>query len=94
MLAKENLEFHLKKDITKLYKDFLTLVENLKDAHNLMVSRLKSNLPKEASVIVECTDFMSEECMKMLRKRILDTGNETIRSVCREVENFNIEYNN
>lgn len=77
--------------IKGLFKSFLVLIEDLHKEHEISFSKLKESLPDDERLIVQA-DYFDEEKLKYLRKKILDMGNEVIRSNDSELENFTISF--
>jgi len=67
--TKDFLVFQLRRKIVNLYKNYLFILEDMKDAGY---------------------DIPEEEYQR-IRKRILDYGNDTIREIEENLENFDIE---
>ena len=67
--SKSFLVFQLRRKIVNLYKNYLFILEDMKDAGY---------------------DIPEEEYQR-IRKRILDYGNDTIREIEENLENFDIE---
>tara|TARA_B100000809_G_scaffold108940_1_gene107416 strand:- start:942 stop:1181 length:240 start_codon:yes stop_codon:yes gene_type:complete len=66
--TKDFLVFQLRRKIVNLYKNYLFILEDMKDAGY---------------------DIPEEEYQR-IRKRILDYGNDTIREIEENLENFDI----
>jgi isoleucyl-tRNA synthetase len=67
--TKDFLVFQLRRKIVNLYKNYLFILEDMKDAGY---------------------DIPEEEYQR-IRKRILDYGNDTIREIEENLENFDIK---
>jgi flavin-dependent dehydrogenase len=65
-------------EITKLFRNFLFLVQDLAHEHATNFDKLESALPEYASLIRQA-DYFDEEKIAYLRKRVLDMGNDAIR---------------
>lgn len=76
-----------------LFKGFLILLEDLNKDHQLNFDKLKKSLPKKYESIINQADYFDEDKMKYLRKKTLDFGNEILRNIESEFENFTIEFN-
>ena len=75
----------------RLFKTFLVLLEDLKTEHDIHFCKLRKNLPEHKDLI-EQADYFDEDKLQHLRKRTLDIGNETIRNLECELENFTISF--
>lgn len=78
--------------ITSLFKEMLAITVEMKDEHDRERSKLLENIPEQYHAIINAADSFDEAKMKMLRKRILDKGNDAIRVINSELENFNISF--
>ena len=87
---RELLEFQLYRNITKLYKDFLEMVEALSHDHDQEFKKLKESLPKEYSDILRQAEYLDDGRLNYLRKKILDKGNDTRREIIEYMQNFDI----
>jgi hypothetical protein len=79
------------KHIKTLFKSFLILIEDLHKEHEINFSKLKKSLPEDERLIVQA-DYFDEDKLKYLRKKVLDMGNEVIRSNDSDLENFTITF--
>ena len=91
MDARGLLGEHYHRNTKKLFKSFLILLEDLKTDHDIHFCKLRKNLP-EHKALIEQADYFDEKKMQYLRKKILDTGNENIRSNDDDLEKFTIEF--
>ena len=74
--------------ITKLFKHYLSALEDLRYQHEVALDRLKDTLtPQE----IEVLNYLDFNRYSLIRKRILDNGNETIRDLHNFLENFDIK---
>lgn len=91
MTEKENSRFlkaESKRIITKLFKCYLSSLEDLRYQHQVSIERLKDDLTSEQIEILNYLDFYR---YSLIRKRVLDNGNETIRDVHNFLDNFDIK---
>ena len=91
MDARGLLGEHYHRNTKKLFKSFLILLEDLKTDHDIHFCKLRKNLP-EHKALIEQADYFDEKKMQYLRKKILDAGNENIRSNDDDLEKFTIEF--
>jgi len=84
------LTFAIKRNITNLFKDFLIILENLEDDHAEALNKLSKTLPPEYQKQLYLADHFTEEKMEQHRKKILSKGNDTIRSIETDMQNFDI----
>ena len=83
----------IEKNTKSLFKGFLFLVEDLHSDHTIHFKKLKESLPSEYHSLITQADYMDEEKLNHLRKRILDIGNDAIRNIESELNKFIIEFN-
>jgi len=74
--------------ITKLFKYYLASIEDLKYQHITALKRLKTELSEEQ---IEILNYLDQNRYNMIRKRILDNGNESIRDLYNLLENFDFK---
>ncbi len=90
--AKELLRFQTFKEITYLYKRYLMVVEDLREEYKGMIQKLEENVSEEDQALVRVANFLDENRFALIRKRILDSGNEAIRSMEQHIEKFKVEF--
>jgi hypothetical protein len=86
---KELLEFQINRNVINLYKSFLIMMEDMHDQHNSNFRKLKKALPEEMDLIDQA-DYWDESRMDYLRKKILDKGNDSLREILGQLEQFNL----
>jgi rubrerythrin len=86
---KELLEFQINRNVINLYKSFLIMMEDMHDQHNNNFRKLKQALPEEIDLIDQA-DYWDESRMDYLRKKILDKGNDSLREIISQIEQFNL----
>ena len=91
MDAKGLLGDYYGRNTKRLFKTFLILLEDLKTEHEISFCKLRKNLP-ENKALIEQADYFSEDKMQYLRKKVLDMGNDNIRSNDDDLEKFTIEF--
>ena len=91
MDAKGLLGDYYSRNTKRLFKTFLILLEDLQTEHIIHFCKLRRNLP-EHRALIEQADYFDESKMKYLRKRVLDMGNDNIRSNDDDLEKFTIEF--
>ena len=67
-------------------------MEDLKNEHDSNFNKLRDSLPEEYQPILNQADYFDDDKMQHLRKRILDVGNESLRNILYEVQNFTITF--
>ncbi len=92
MDAKKILARRSNDNVTYLFKGFLKILEDLKRDHDESYRKLRENIPQEYLGILNMGDYFDDGKMSWLRKRILDLGNEALRSNDNELNNFSISF--
>ena len=92
MDAKESLSSSSASSTKALFKAFLILIEDLNKDHLINFSKLRNSIPKEYHPLLDQADYFDQHKLQYLRKKILDMGNETIRSTESNFENFTISF--
>ncbi len=90
--AVEVLRFQNRRHITNLFKRFLFIVSRIADEHDIALDKLVDALPEQYKTYVDLADHLSDEDRELVRKEILDTGNDTIRQMDAELEKYEIEF--
>ena len=92
MNAKKILSRRYNDNTTYLFKQFLRIVEELKRDHDDCYKKLRENLPEQYSSVLNMGDYFDDNKMSYIRKKILDLGNETMRSSDSELNNFTVSF--
>jgi hypothetical protein len=92
MDAKQTLSKKTSKSISFLFKQYLMIIEDLKFEHDQYLKKIKQEIPSEFHNIIDNADSFSEEKMSRIRKRVLDIGNETIRSMDSDISDFSVNF--
>lgn len=66
------------KEITKLYKTLLEIIEDLRKDHEIMMTKVSE---KNGADFSHSIDFFTSPKYEQIRKRILDNGNECERNL-------------
>lgn len=78
------------KEVTRLYKTFLELIEDIRGDHILMMNKISEKYgPDEAKNI----DYFTKEKYEQIRKKILDSGNETTRQLISFLDFYDFQVN-
>jgi len=92
MEAKDFLSDRFNGSTKTLFKSFLVLLEDLHTENQISFHKLKKHLPEHVDLIDQA-NYFDQEKMQYLRKKILDLGNESIRSSENDLEKFNVKFN-
>ena len=88
---KEFVLFQLQRNITNLYKGFITSAEDLRFEHEQFVKKLiESGVSPE---LVKKLDYFDAEKYNHIRKSILDMGNEINRDLEKHFSMINLSLN-
>jgi hypothetical protein len=85
------LGFQVEKAISSLYKRQLEELENIRAEHLIAMARLKKVVPSQYHESIDIMGFLDDNTYALKRKRILDAGNEAIRSVESQLGKFDIK---
>ena len=99
------LEFEASQEVKSLYLSFLEQLEDIRKLHDQKISQLKkalqclekrinkkSDSDLELEPMICLLSFFDEEFYNRNRKKILDNGNQTIRNICKKIEDkYSIE---
>jgi len=80
------------RNTVSLFKGFLVMLEDLHKEHEINFKKLRNNLPEGCVPIVDQADYFDEDKLQHLRKRTLDIGNETIRNILGDLDNYTIAF--
>ena len=92
MNAKKNFTLRSQREISALFKTMLLLVEDMKKDHDFHYQKLYDNIPKKYHPIIDTADHFTPEKVNWIRKRILDFGNESIRNLGSELDNYTVSF--
>ena len=90
--AKEILKYQANRNVSNLYKRYLTILESNRNDHRIMLNKLVASLPPEFHHQVVLADYFSQEKFSYLRKQVLDAGNDCIREIENTIENMEVGF--
>jgi hypothetical protein len=90
--AKELFKFLFTRQVTSLYVDFIQVAEDILKEHEIMLEKLKKEIPAEYHPIIDTANYFGEERFERYRKRILDEGNKLVRESDKLVDKFDISF--
>lgn len=91
---KDVLRFQISRCITVLFKNYLTVLEDLGVDHDSAMEKLYNSLPEQYKTYVKLADYLDEAKSNLLRSKILGGGNDCIRELEQHLENYNITFKN
>lgn len=90
----EVLRFQMHRLVTSLFKSFLIILEDLGAEHDEALEKLYTALPEEYKPFVNLADYFTEQKGELLRKKVLDAGNDTRRQIDEVLKSFTITLKN
>ena len=79
------IKLQTEKEITTLFKIFLTLIEDIRIEHVKMTEKLRLNVDEE---FINSIDYFNEDYYQKLRSKVLDSGNSTSRNLLTFINYF------
>jgi len=92
MNAKKVLNDSSDKEIKSLFKTMLLLLEDMRQDHIFHYQKLYDEIPEEYHSVIRAADHFTPDKLAWIRKRILDHGNESVRNMQKEIENFKVTF--
>lgn len=89
--ASDVLRFQHERITKNLFKKFLVILEDVESEHNTALGKLYNSLPEAYKPFVELADYLDEDKVKALRKKVLDSGGDACRELDALVDQFNIK---
>ncbi len=80
---KELMTFQFHRNIVNLYKRYLTILEDIKKDHTLLINKVQEKSGKE---FAENIDYFDAQKYNYYRKKVLDSGNEIYRDLEKTLE--------
>ena len=78
------------KEVTRLYKTFLELIEDIRSDHTVMVRKISEKCGPE---VAKDIDYFTQDKYEQIRKRVLDCGNETARQMINFLDYYDFQIN-
>ncbi len=89
MDERQLLSVNIKSNVTRLFKDFLSILTDLQQDNLRIIAEEMKQFPPEFAAKLNILDFVR---YSQLRKRILDLGNGCIRDIDGYLDYFEIEF--
>lgn len=86
----EVLHFQIHRLVTNLFKSFLVVIEDIGEEHDDALAKMEEALPEAYKPYVRLADAFDEAKAKRLRSRILDAGNDCLRDIKAQIDNYDI----
>jgi len=81
------LNSEIRKSITRIFKHYLGALEDIQYTHTIAIEKLRSKLSPEDLAVL---NYLNDDHYSLVRKRVLDSGNESMRDLSDLLENFDI----
>ena len=75
---KDFLAFQLNRNVVSLYKKLFEVIDDIKHEHAEMLKKVERETSKK---FVEDIDYLTDNRLAYVRKKILDSGNDAIRNI-------------
>ena len=82
------VQFIVQRNITKLFKSLLDVVDDMKQQNSIMLSKVSRETDLK---YVQDINYLTPEMMDHIRKKVLDLGNESIREIGSILECFELK---
>jgi len=92
MNAKNFLKNTSNKEISSLFKTMLVLIEDMKQDHDFHYQKLYDGVPKKYHKIIDTANHFTDDKLTWIRKRVLDCGNDSVRNMQQELENYQVSF--
>jgi len=92
MNAKKILSKDSSDEISRLFKSMLVMVEDMKKDHDFHYEKLYENIPEEYHKVINAANHFTPQKVNWIRKRILDIGNESIRNLDSNIDNYTVSF--
>jgi hypothetical protein len=84
---KEYVKFQIDRGVISLYKRYFEMIEDLHKDHLLLLEKVKE---KTSEDFVKNIDYFDTNKYNYIRKKILDAGNDTIRTIDTNLKSVNV----
>jgi hypothetical protein len=92
MTGSEYLNDRVRTNTSDLFKRMLELLEDIKHEHDRQFAKLHESAPASFKPVVKQANYLDDEQMAWLRKRVLDMGNESLRKMASEMDVIRVEF--
>lgn len=86
------LEYQIQKEIKRLYKEYLFIIEKIFNGQDEFLEKLRMSLPPQYKIYVDVGEFLTDSKYEEIRKEILDRGNTTTRTLVEELKKYLIDF--
>ncbi len=92
MNAKKFLSDRYNHELASFFRMMLMMIEDMKKDHDFHYEKLYNNIPEEYHCTIDTANHFTEDKKNWIRKRILDYGNESIRNLQSEINNYSVSF--
>jgi hypothetical protein len=92
MTGKEYLHDRVRVNTSDLFKRMLIILEDIKHEHDRQFALLLESAPDNFKPVVKQANYLDDNKVAHLRKRVLDIGNESLRKLASELEQIRVEF--
>lgn len=85
---KELMRFKINASVKSLFVGNLEILEELFEQHDDAMEKLRAALPEEYKKFVDLADYLNDAKFEGIRKKILSSGNDVIRTLEKQLENL------
>jgi len=87
---KQLLSSEIRRSVVRLFKLYLNNLEDIKHLHTIAGQKLASKL---SGAEIETLNYLDDNHYELIRKRVLDNGNEAIRDLANLLDKFEVSLN-
>lgn len=84
---KEYVKFQIDRGIISLYKKYFEMIEDLHKDHLVLLEKVKERTSEDFAKNI---DYFDANKYNYIRKKILDAGNDTIRTIDVNLKSINV----
>lgn len=84
---KSYIQFQINRNIISLYKKYFEITEDLYQEHQSLLSKVEEETSSDFSKNI---DYFDEKKYNYIRKKILDAGNDAIRTIDSSFQSIDI----
>ena len=90
MIDNDIISIQVEREIVRLYKSFLAILEQTKVDHKIMTNKINKYTSPD---FAENIDYLTKERQEATRKLVLDNGNDSARSISAFLNMFDFKLN-
>ncbi len=90
--AKNYIYVAIDRESKHSYKEFLSILELIREQHSQSFGKLLDVLPKEYHGNIAQASFFDEKAYGYFRKKVLDRANDSMREIQRELDKYEVDF--